>query len=335
MSYNIDTKCSISNENSNLIQYLIRKLESRKSLLYNIKEILNSINSINDFLKYKIPTINFLEEINEDFKQAIFAIKALFTENKALSLSNDAQKEKIDKQKTENAFLFSENEDLKKSINEKFENKKKNNNLNSKSINDSTERNAINFSNAIKIIENNKIKLKNAVKLHFNKNKINANASEIENETIDNNIKYNFNQILMNKFNTTKQVNKLTKKINKNLIKSSTDTNYNNNSQKKIGKIINNNENECDFKNNKIPIKIKNNLIERLKSPINNNNNQFINNISYVENQKSRNKKKNEERKKTFDNFSNSYGNYFETPKFSNNDKNYSKIHKTFYKTLK
>ena len=335
MSYNIDTKCSISNENSNLIQYLIRKLESRKSLLYNIKEILNSINSINDFLKYKIPTINFLEEINEDFKQAIFAIKALFTENKALSLSNDAQKEKNDKQKTENAFLFSENEDLKKSINEKFENKKKNNNLNSKSINDSTERNAINFSNAIKIIENNKIKLKNAVKLHFNKNKINANASEIENETIDNNIKYNFNQILMNKFNTTKQVNKLTKKINKNLIKSSTDTNYNNNSQKKIGKIINNNENESDFKNNNIPIKIKNNLIERLNSPINNNNNQFINNISYVENQKSRNKKKNEERKKTFDNFSNSYGNYFETPKFSNNDKNYSKIHKTFYKTLK
>ena len=75
-------------------------MESRKSLLYNIKEILNSINSINDFLKYKIPTINFLEEINEDFKQAIFAIKALFTENKALSLSNDAQKEKIDKQKT-------------------------------------------------------------------------------------------------------------------------------------------------------------------------------------------------------------------------------------------
>lgn len=177
MSYNIDTKSSISNENSNLIQYLIRKLESRKSLLYNIKEILNSINSINDFLKYKIPTINFLEEINEDFKQAIFAIKALFTENKALSLSNDAQKEKIDKQKTENAFLFSENEDLKKSINEKFENKKKNNNLNSKSINDSTERNAINFSNAIKIIENNKIKLKNAVKLHFNKNKTNVNAS--------------------------------------------------------------------------------------------------------------------------------------------------------------
>jgi hypothetical protein len=330
MSYNIDTKSSISNENSNLIQYLIRKLESRKSLLYNIKEILNSINSINDFLKYKIPTINFLEEINEDFKQAIFAIKALFTENKALSLSNDAQKEKIDKQKTENAFLFSENEDLKKSINEKFENKKKNNNLNSKSINDSTERNAINFSNAIKNIENNKIKLKNAVKLHFNKNKINANASEIENETIDNNIKYNCNQLLMKKFNEKKQISKLTKKINKNLIKSSTDTNYHNNLNEKI---INNNERDYDYKITKNSIKLKNNLIDTPKIVINDNNNLFLKNKSY-ENQKSRNKKIIDERKKTFDNVSNSYINYFDS-NFLNNHKNNCKIQKTTYKTLK
>ena len=153
MSYNLDGKSSISNENPMLIHYLIQKLESRTYSLDNLKNVLNSITTLEEYYTNKKPTINFIEELIEDFKQAIFAIKALLTENKALSLSNDAQKEKIDKQKTENAFLFSENEDLKKSINEKFENKKKNNNLNSKSINDSTERNAINFSNAIKIIE--------------------------------------------------------------------------------------------------------------------------------------------------------------------------------------
>ncbi len=333
MSINIDTKTSISNENSNLMQYLIRKLESRKSEIYNIREILNSINSIDDYLQYKIPITNFLEELNQDFKHAIFAIKALLTENKALSLSNDAQKEKIDKQETEIAVLFSENVDLRKSISEKFENKKENNQLISKSPNDSTERNAKNFSNAIKKIENNKKKLKNAVKLHFNKNKINEKILEIGNETIDNNIIYNCNQILMKKLNESKQINKLTKKINKNLIKSSTDTNYQNTLHDKIEKIINNNESQYDCETTKIPIEIKNNL-NKSKIPIYDNNNLFIKNKSY-EKKKSRNSKKIDERKKTFANPSNSYVSYFENPKFLNNHKNNYKIQKTIYKTLK
>ena len=333
MSINIDTKTSISNENPNLIQYLIRKLESKKNSLYNIKGILNSVHSIDDYLKYKLPIINFLEELNHDFKQAIFAIKALLTENKALSLSNDAQKEKIDKQETEIAVLFSENIDLRKSISEKFENKKENNQLISKSPNDSTERNAKNFSNAIKKIENNKKKLKNAVKLHFNKNKINEKILEIGNETIDNNIIYNCNQILMKKLNESKQINKLTKKINKNLIKSSTDTNYQNTLHDKIEKIINNNESQYDCETTKIPIEIKNNL-NKSKITIYDNNNLFIKNKSY-EKKKSRNSKKIDERKKTFANPSNSYVSYFENPKFLNNHKNNYKIQKTIYKTLK
>ena len=330
MLINIDTKTSISNENPNLIQYLIRKLESKKNSLYNIKGILNSVNSIDDYLKYKLPIINFLEELNHDFKQAIFAIKALLTENKALSLSNDAQKEKIDKQEAENAVLFSENEDLRKSINEKFDNKQENHNLIVKSPNDSTERNAKNFANAIKKIENNKMKLKNAVKLHFNKKKIKGNILEIENETIDNNIKYNCNQLLMKKFNEKKQINKLTKKINKNLIKSSTDTNYHNNLNEKI---INNNESVYDYKITKNSIKLKNNLIDTPKIVINDNNNLFLKNKSY-ENQKSRNKKIIDERKNTFDNVSNSYINYFDS-NFLNNHKNNCKIQKTTFKTLK
>ena len=93
----------------------------------------------------------FLEELNEDFKQAIYAIKALLTENKALSLSNDAKIIKINKQEAENAFLFSENKDLRKSINEKIETEKENQKSCSKSPDNTTERNAKNFSNQNKI----------------------------------------------------------------------------------------------------------------------------------------------------------------------------------------
>ena len=70
-----------------LMNYLIKKLESRRNTLDNLTNILNSIISIEEFFKHKTPTINFLKELSDDFKQAIYAIKALLTENKVLSLS--------------------------------------------------------------------------------------------------------------------------------------------------------------------------------------------------------------------------------------------------------
>ena len=41
ISYNLETKTSISNENPMLMNYLIKKLESRRNTLDNLKNILN------------------------------------------------------------------------------------------------------------------------------------------------------------------------------------------------------------------------------------------------------------------------------------------------------
>ena len=314
MSINCNTKNSISNENAILIQYLIRKLESKKNSIDNIKSTLNSLNSIEEFLKYKNATIMFLEELNEDFKQAIYAIKALLTENKALSLSNDAKIIKINKQEAENAFLFSENKDLRKSINEKIETEKENQKSCSKSPDNTTERNAKNFSNQIKIIENCKKKLKNAVKIHFNK----KDNKEYENDTIYDNHNDNFNlnsNELMKKMNEKKQIEQLNKKLEKNIMKKSVDMNYQRNFDK-IKTINNENERSKTLKKNKY------NNHRRSTTPLNNNYNIKIMKNHSLDYKKSRNKKI-EEDKKFFDNYTSPYGGFFEKPKFLGNQKYY------------
>lgn len=314
MSINCNTKNSISNENAILIQYLIRKLESKKNSIDNIKSTLNSLNSIEEFLKYKNATIMFLEELNEDFKQAIYAIKALLTENKALSLSNDAKIIKINKQEAENAFLFSENKDLRKSINEKFENEKDIRKSCSKSPDNTTERNAKNFSNQIKIIESCKKKLKNAVKIHFNK----KDNKEYENDTIydfhNDNFNLNSNE-LMKKMNEKKQIEQLNKKLEKNIMKKSVDMNYQRNFDK-IKTINNENERSKTLKKNNY------NNHRRSTTPLNNNYNIKIMKNHSLDYKKSRNKKI-EEDKKIFDNYTSPYGGFFEKPKFLGNQKYY------------
>ena len=68
MSYNLDGKSSISNENPMLIHYLIQKLESRTYSLDNLKNVLNSITTLEEYYTNKKPTINFIEDLIEDFK---------------------------------------------------------------------------------------------------------------------------------------------------------------------------------------------------------------------------------------------------------------------------
>lgn len=71
MSINLNTKNSISIENPMLIHYLVRKFESRQNSLDNLKKTLNSITSLEDYYINKKPTINFIDELIEDFKQAV------------------------------------------------------------------------------------------------------------------------------------------------------------------------------------------------------------------------------------------------------------------------
>ena len=165
MSHYLNTKNSISIENPMLMLYLVKKLDSKKNSLYNMKDYLNQIKTKDEFFIQKNTIIKFLEDLTEDFQQSIFAIKALLTENKALSLSNEANQKEIKKQIEENVILSTKNNDLKKNQNENFENHhilNTNGNLSNKFDND-FKINDYNYQN-----EDNKII--NSVRLNLNKN---------------------------------------------------------------------------------------------------------------------------------------------------------------------
>ena len=299
ISYNLETKTSISNDNPMLMNYLIKKLESRRNTLDNLKNILNSIISIEDFFNHKKPTINFLKELSDDFKQAIYAIKALLTENKVLSLSIEDKRDIFGKNFSEkiiknNNIDIINNDDkiIKKHIS-----KSPNNDLFKTNVTRASE-----FSKALKNIENDKKRLKSAVKLHFKNNK------NLLTEVNKNNNNVNSNDLIIKIMNNSGILNLLNQKLGKDVIKKLIDPNCPKEYYKTVEKIIEEynliNEN-TEFK---IPIRLKNNIQAKTYFP--KKNNQKYNSFSH---RTSINKENN---KKIFDNSTNPYGRYFEKPKF-------------------
>jgi hypothetical protein len=316
MSINLNTKNSISIENPMLIHYLVRKFESRQNSLDNLKKTLNSITSLEDYYINKKPTINFIDELIEDFKQAVFAMKALLTENKALSLSNDYKEETIAKQITENVYLSNENEDLKK------ENKGiiKQNNLKSPKrdffkyqVSKSKQ-----FSNAMKNIEFEKKRLKTAVRLHF-KNSRNKIPEKKNNNTLNysNNYNNSNSEIINQIINNEEILNILNQKLGKDVIKKLLDPNCPRDYYENVEKIItdNNLNNEVLISNLKVPIRLKNTIQAKVNLP---KSNRRVNSFSHRTNNK-------DKEKKFFDNSTNPYGGYFEKPKYLGQQKYYSK----------
>ena len=316
MSYNLDGKSSISNENPMLIHYLIQKLESRTYSLDNLKNVLNSITTLEEYYTNKKPTINFIEDLIEDFKQAIFAIKALLTENKALSLSNVAQQETLAKHISDNIFLSNENEDLRKNSDSSIKNyisKSPKRELFKAKVSKSKQ-----FSNALRNIENDKRRLKSAVRLHFHHNRntlpekrtntyyYNSNRS-IGNQT-------NSNELIIKIMNNAEILNLLNQKLGKDVIKKLTDPNCPKDYLENVEQIINDNLNEKITNKLKVPMRIKNTIQAKVNSP---KMNKKYNSFSHRSNK--------EKGKKNFDNITNPYGGYFEKPKFLGNQKNYPK----------
>ena len=167
MSIYFDTRTSISNENPKLMLYLVKKLNSRKNSLINMITYLQKINSKEEYFNQKNSTINFLENLLEDFQQSIFAIKALLTENKALCLSNEAKLNEIKKQIKENNILYTENEDLKKSQNNFSNDFYKNTNFIS-----NTEENLRSKSSQNNFLDFENYNFKNSVRLNLKKKKL-------------------------------------------------------------------------------------------------------------------------------------------------------------------
>ena len=95
------------------MDYLVQKLESRYNSILKINQIMDSSNAPDEFFSLRKDLKLLFNDLEEDFKQGIFAIKALTAQNKQLS-ENLKMKNKDNKNLSEqiNDFL-TENNNLK------------------------------------------------------------------------------------------------------------------------------------------------------------------------------------------------------------------------------
>ena len=77
----------------NIIDYLIQKLESRQKNIQKYKILLNTIDSFESFCIKKTEIFQLFNNLQEELLQGTYALKALATQNKALSKENINMKE--------------------------------------------------------------------------------------------------------------------------------------------------------------------------------------------------------------------------------------------------
>ena len=164
-----------------VMNYLIQKLESRQKKVFKFKAIFKELDSFESFYSQRKEIYLLLNNLEEDLKQASFAIKALYLQNKALlkDISNRVNENKNLNNKLN--FIIGENENLKMKLNSINENKLEN--IISYSNNNNI--NSMNINNKFKIDEEEEYeepKTKNLILKDNNKNAyMNINNMEIEN----------------------------------------------------------------------------------------------------------------------------------------------------------
>ena len=226
MSYELRNDI-ISNLNSDIMEYLVQKLESRERNLSKYANFFNTMDSFETFYQKKKDILNLFKSLEEEIHQATLAIKALLMQNKALSKENvDTQVNQRDYNKLlrENNYLLIENNKYAKklkylnnnrstyrakspSFNKvskiKMENKDKNKNEPLKKINSGKKINYTSYKN----INKNKI---------LNNRKINENKSKNHLSNIEDIYNYDIN---IDNFNRLKNIKNIMKDLENNKAK--------------------------------------------------------------------------------------------------------------------
>ena len=164
-----------------VMNYLIQKLDFRQKKIIKFKNLFKELDSFESFYSQRKEIYLLFNNLEEDLKQASFAIKALYIQNKALlkDISNRVNENKNLNNKLN--FIIGENENLKMKLNSINENKLEN--IISYSNNNNI--NSMNINNKFKIDEEEEYeepKTKNLILKDNNKNAyMNINNMEIEN----------------------------------------------------------------------------------------------------------------------------------------------------------
>jgi len=109
----------ISNSNSDIMEYLVQKLESRERNLSKCANFFNTIDSFETFYQKRKDIFNLFKSLEEEMHQAALAIKALLVQNKALYKENGDTKVNLreyNKLLQENNYLLIENNKYAKKL---------------------------------------------------------------------------------------------------------------------------------------------------------------------------------------------------------------------------
>ena len=184
-----------SNEQSlDVMNYLIQKLESRQKKIFKYKNLLEEFDSFETFYSKRKEIYLLLNNLEEDLKQASFAIKALMLQNKSLikDINTKLSENKILSNKLN--LTIGENQNMKVKL--ENINKKENqfNEMVNYDINNNSNNNLINVDiNSIKVDEEGEYdepKIKN-INLKYNKS-VQINNNNYENEKF--NKEYTYDQ---------------------------------------------------------------------------------------------------------------------------------------------
>ena len=211
--------------NSEIMEYLIQKLEYRERNLSKYSNIFNTIDSFDTFHQKRKDIFILFKNLEEELHQAAFAIKALMNQNKAITqenLSNKILKKNYNKLLQENNYLLIENNNFAQELKELKNRKMKNGSahkVRNPSFSNLTTAKFNNFND----IRNNYQPMKrvsSAKKINYNikKNSKNKNKNKNKKKIMDD--IYNFD-LELNEIDKLKNIKSIMQKIknNKNKLK--------------------------------------------------------------------------------------------------------------------
>ena len=221
--------------NIHIMEYLIRKLESKEKKVKKINEKIKEENFKDYFLKNNNEITQILIDLQNDILQAICAVKALLSENKSLIMVLNQNNIKNNFKKDLNIYV------KKKNLNHKYLNSEPNYNIKTqltpvKEENDDYGNKKNQLSEVKTIINNikeNKKKLKKAIEVHF----LNNNKNNKYN-IIDNSNSFNNHNILMKIIKDQDNFNLLHKKLGNNFMSKILDKNCSKEYLENINKLI-------------------------------------------------------------------------------------------------
>ncbi len=222
--------------NIHIMEYLIRKLESKEKKVKKINEKIKEENFKDYFLKNNNEITQIFIDLENDLLQAICAVKALLSENKSLIMVLNQNNIKKNFKKDLNSVDVK-----KKNLNHKYLNSEPNYNIKTqltpvKEENDDYGNKKNQLSEVKTIINNikeNKKKLKKAIEVHF----LNNNKNNKYN-IIDNSNSFNNHNILMKIIKDQDNFNLLHKKLGNNFMSKILDKNCSKEYLENINKLI-------------------------------------------------------------------------------------------------